>query len=164
MIQDTIARITRFSTLSSGNSCALIFHLSAVAGKKDDALSTFPTLIHALNVLQIHLHEARLNLPILPLSNPTALSTILTTFAKPFTQPRAPGPKLPIAAMDVLPFCTTNAPMRRETLVKVTDVVGCLKDVASLGEGDVGRLIEGGLRMEDVEAMLGFWEEEWVVE
>jgi hypothetical protein len=55
--------------------------------------------------------------------------------------------------------------MTTATLVKVTDVTTCLRDVASLSDRDVGRLMEqGGMDGGDVEALLGFWREEWVAE
>ena len=173
-VEGTLSRVQRLSSLSGGKFCASIFHLSPFLpppkphGPRNASVpkSAFPTPVHAFNTLQIALHKSHINIPLLPLSAPSALPTLLTTFSRPFTQVAPLGPKLPNAAMDILPFCTTDAPTRQELLVKVSDVAGSLREVASLGlrEDDAARLVEEGMGEEDVDGLLRFWEEEWVVE
>jgi hypothetical protein len=54
--------------------------------------------------------------------------------------------------------------MSRKTLVKLTDVTACLRDVAQLREEDGETLVEAGLSVEDVGGILEFWRSEWVAE
>lgn len=99
------------------------------------------------------------------MNDASALASVITAFAKSFTSKISPPPMKPVnAALDVLPYCTTDAPMRQEALVALTDQTTCLRDVASLREEDMQRLLEGGMSEEDVGGVLGFWAEEWVVE
>jgi hypothetical protein len=56
--------------------------------------------------------------------------------------------------------------MRQDTFTAMSDQFACLRDVASLEEGEVGvrRLVEGGIDMESAGACVEFWSEEWVCE
>jgi hypothetical protein len=108
--------------------------------------------------------QARINIPLLPLNDTSGLASIITAFTKPFTVKSLPPAKPINTALHVLPWCTTDAPMRRETLVALTDQTTCLRDVASLRDGDAQELIDGGMSEEDVRGILEFWAEEWVVD
>jgi len=54
--------------------------------------------------------------------------------------------------------------MTQDTHIAMTDLFSCLRDVANMGdrEGAVRRLVDGGVRQEEAEACVDFWEEEWV--
>jgi hypothetical protein len=162
-----LSRVQRHASFSGGKYCAIIFHMyPSPPASKEDNDTTFPSPLHAFNDFQILLLHLCISVPLLPLNDPSTLASVITAFAEPFTsrKPLLAQMKPVNAALDVLPYCTTEARMREGTWVALTDQTTCLRDVAGLCGEDAQGLIEGGVSEEEVEAILGFWAEEWVME
>ncbi|EON64244.1 hypothetical protein W97_03475 [Coniosporium apollinis CBS 100218] len=140
--------------------------------------------LHAYHQLSAFLltHADIPSIPLLPLSELSSLEPLLRMYVSTLCTPNpaAVPQKLPNAAMELLPFCTTSPPMRQETVIRLTDVFSSLRDVAALGgvdmdvdgrdEGSVARAeeaVRGLVEMfgeEEARAVVEFWKEEWVAE
>ncbi len=115
------------------------------------------------------------SIPLLPLSELSSLEPLLRTYVSTLCTPNpaAVPQKVPNAAMELLPFCTTSPPMRQATVIRLTDVaaLGSVDmDVCGRDEGSVARAEEamrGLVEMvgeEEARAVVEFWKEEWVAE
>lgn len=70
------------------------------------------------------------------------------------------------AAIDVLPYATSNGSMSPEMHIAMTDVFSSMRDVAGMGEGEETkkRLVQQGLRDDEADDCMKFWVEEWICE
>lgn len=160
-IDTTLTRLQRHASATEGHNYAAMFLLSPAP--TDESETTWPSPLHAFNQLQITLACVNVTMPLLPITDASTLPSVVAAFAKPLAI-KLPLQKPVNAAMDLLPYCSTEAPVKQQTIVFMTDQAACLRDVASLREGDMGKLMEAGLYAEEAEAALVFWAEEWIVD
>jgi hypothetical protein len=74
------------------------------------------------------------------------------------------------AVAHILPFCTTEPPLRQEDVIALSDVAGSLKELvllalgAARGDGVSVRRLEGTVGRGVAEGVVEFFAEEWEVE
>ncbi|KAJ9648387.1 hypothetical protein H2199_001241 [Coniosporium tulheliwenetii] len=196
----TLSRIQHFAALTGATDIAIIFLLSppvpptnstrngASNSHQPHSAASSASGLHAYHQLSASLlmHADIPSIPLLPLSDLSSLESLLRTYVSALCtpQPAAAPQKLPNAAMELLPFCTTSPPMRQETVIRLTDLFSSLRDLAVVGEvgegvdesgdGRDGRSVERAeelvrglvelLGEEEAKAAVEFWKEEWVAE
>jgi hypothetical protein len=74
------------------------------------------------------------------------------------------------AVTDILPYCTTEAPLRQDQVIALSDVVGSIKELVLLAlgaaVGDIESLykMEGAVGPETTRSIVEFFAEEWEIE
>ncbi|KAA6415925.1 MAG: hypothetical protein FRX48_00644 [Lasallia pustulata] len=156
----TTTRIERFSTLTGGDSIAIVFLLHLPKPQPSPQHSG----LHAYMTLQALLLSQSLSIPLLPLFAPTTLLRTLTTYLSHPPLPLRPS----VPSLALLPHTTATAPARplpEHTTHVLSDLCHSLAEVATATATEEGRM---GLREwvgeGAVEGMGAFWAEEWVCE
>jgi hypothetical protein len=154
--EETVARVRKLASMTGGKQCAILF-LLAPANMVEHA-----SPLHAFNEFQILLMESRLNVPLLPLDNTSSLAKVAIAFAMPHSGkiPPVRARKLD-TSLDLIPYLGR---LSRETVLALADLTTCLRDVASIGEEDAQKLLDAGIRMEELEELFTFWNEEFVID
>lgn len=90
--------------------------------------------------------------------------------AAPQLRPRQQSHLPESAVKDILPYCTTEPPLRQEQVIALSDVAGSVKELVLLAlgtaAGDAGcaERMEGAVGSETAGSIVEFFAEEWEVE
>ncbi|KAF1989578.1 hypothetical protein K402DRAFT_451790 [Aulographum hederae CBS 113979] len=153
--------------------------------------TTAPSGIHAFTALSVLLSSMASAtasaststtlppIPLLPIPDPTFLPIIIQSFTSKLVSPFAATPasdQIPNAALDLLPYSTTEAPLPQDTLFALSDLFPDLREVvegAGIGNDDGGigdgnhngneNVILRSLGREGA-GVVDFWKGEWVAE
>lgn len=167
----TISRLQHFESLTGGTDSAILFPLfpaPGAIGARNNVSEPLPTFLHAFTRAQLLLMDQSISIPILPLSTPSSLPKIISSFITSLNSSLAVSEtsKPIIAAVDVLPYATGNGSMSQDVHIAMTDMFTSMRDVAGMGSGEETkrRLVQKGLAEDEAEDCMQFWVEEWICE
>jgi hypothetical protein len=154
-----IPRLDHFASLTGGIHCAVLFLHPATANESSNPLQTFQNLQYLLmtNAIDLTIHY----LPDVA-SLPKVVKALITL-------PREADSKelaTPNVLTQVLPFCSISPPMSQQALVVLTDIAPSLRGLSSLQSDEycVERMVESGAHVEEAEACVEFWRDEYLPE
>ena len=155
--EGTLNRVGKFVSLTGGKQCAVLFLHRPADSNVGDA-----NTLSALNDLQILLMRRRLDVPLLPLDCAGSLLRIITAFARPYgSNASTLRPEKVITSLDLVPQLGN---LSRETVLALTDLTTCLRDIANLGEDDAQKLLDSGTSEEELSALFQCWNKEYMVD
>jgi hypothetical protein len=153
----TLERVQKFTALTAGVDCT-VFFLPATA------TAVVP---REFQDIQVALIKAGMFLPFEILPNEHVILDILRTYADSrelLGLPSQDGPAVPMASIDVLPYCSLESPMSTATFMALSDMFPSLRHVSKIGTDEVqlDDLVRAGFSEEQAEACISFWSDEWL--
>jgi hypothetical protein len=156
----TLSAVQRFAALTGGIDTA-IFYLPTSSTTASDAHRIFTKV-------QLLLLANDVSLPLLYVASVEDLVGALKTCSDATADRDAwsVDAARPIAALDVLPHCTIEAPMDQSDLTAVSDMCSSLRDLVAIAtqEDGLSVMVSCGVSEAAAEACAEFWNREWLAE
>lgn len=133
----------------------------------NEAATTHPHPLQPFQDLQLSLVKSNTFLPCFYLATPASVPGVLKVLTTSLSSEAShPGPEIPNAGRDLLPYCAVDRPMDQATFTAVSDMFPSLRPLAVLEDGEVGvnRMRMAGIEQQNGEDCLAYWREEWVTE
>jgi len=153
-----LLRLDHFYSLSGGSHCSILFLANATStiSKSQQCFQQIHYLVMT-NAIDLTIHYV----PDVA-SLPQIVKACVTLPAREEVRAVAE----PNALTQVLPFCSIASPMSQQALIVLTDIAPSMRGLSALQSNDfiVERMVQSGVSVQEAEACVEFWRDEYLPE
>jgi hypothetical protein len=154
-----LPRVDHFYSLTGGSHCAILYVQSTVTDDSSNPHQSFQDLQYLLltNTIDLTMHYV---------SDASSLPSIVKALTTPPCDSEVIKTPVPNVLTQLLPFCSITLPMSQQALTILTDLAPSMRGLSRLqtDEHVVDQMVESGVTMEEAEACVAFWRDEYLPE